>query len=259
MSIDAGAVLATARKTSGLSARQAAILAGLAPSTITRIERGEIDPSLSVFEKALTACGYRLDDRLIPNIDLDAVRAARRMLEADCNLSATDRSKEYERRWEAAGLLDAGSELDMVSEIAFRAAQQASLSHRPGARRYAFRDWRLIAGSLANAGQSWALTGGYAATFYTSIATVNWAVFYVDDVEQAATVADLEPLEVGRQVTLIPFDEITRSGVQVLDDGMRLASYWQIIIDCFAGNGRMPAQAEAMIDLAVIRARRATA
>jgi len=259
MAIDAGAALTAARKISGLSARQVAMLADLSPSTITRIERREIDPSLSVFERALAACGYRLGDRLVPNVDMDAVRAARRMLEAECALSPTAGSEAYLRRWGAAGLLDADNDVDAASEIAFRAAQQASLSDRNGARRYAFRDWRSIAGSIVGTGQRWALTGGYAASFYTTIANVSWSVFYVDDVEQAASAANLEPVEIGRRVTLIPFDDITSSGVQSLDGGIRLASYWQIVIDCFAGNGRMPAQAEAMVDAAVSDVRQATA
>lgn len=248
MGTDVASLIVDARVLSGLSARQVAILAGIAPSTVTRIEKGQIDPSVSIFERILAACGFRYGKDLDANIDLDAVRAARRMLEPELNIAATNGSENYVRLWKAAGLISGLDIANEAGEIAFRASQQARLSRRQGSRRFAYQDWKQIAKSLSSNNHNWALTGGYAATFYTSVASVDWAVFYVDDVTSAAVLADLVSANVGPRVTLIPFDELTSAGVQSCDNGINLASYWQIVIDCFAGNGRMPAQAEAMIE-----------
>ena len=72
--------------------------------------------------------------------------------------------------------------------------------------------------------------------------------FYVGDVARSADAAGLEPSSSGPYVTLVPFDETTSAGVQEAEDGVYLAAFWQIVIDCFAGNGRMPDQAAAMVE-----------
>ena len=48
------------------------------------------------------------------------------------------------------------------------------------------------------------------------------------------------------RVTLVPLDDVTSAGVVALDDGVRSADPWQIVIDCYGGNGRMPDQVDAM-------------
>ena len=249
MSPDVASTVANARSLSGLSARQAAILAGVSPSTVTRIEQRKLDPSVGVLEAILAACGYRMGGMLAPSIDLDAVRAARRKLEPELGIPATDGSEAYARRWEESGVIRARSARERAGEIAFRAAQRAALRARPGAQRFAYRDWMQVAGAVGSAGQRWALTGGYAAAGYVRSASVDWPVLYVEDVEAAADAAALVGSETGRRLTLIPFDDLTRAGVRRVVPGLHLASFWQVVIDCFAGDGRMPSQAEAMVDL----------
>jgi transcriptional regulator with XRE-family HTH domain len=244
--MSAASLLSQARRTSSITATQAARLAGVAPSTVTRIERGDIDPSVSTLERILAACGWRYDGFLQPHVDLDAVRAARRIFEPEAGISGTVGSETYAARWGLANVTDA-------EDVAFSASRQALLSERPGAERFGFMEWRKVARSLRDSGNKWALTGGYAANAYTKVATSDWAVFYVDDVEEAASVAGLPPVRSGRTwTTLIPFDDVTAAGVQILESGLCLASFWQIVIDCFAGNGRMPAQAEAMLAKVVV-------
>lgn len=241
-------VLRKARLLAGLSARQAALLAGVAPSTVTRIEKGLVDPSVSTLEALLAACGYRCDAALVPNIDPDAWRAARRLLEPELGVTATEGSERWAYRWEMAGLLSAVDASGWAREVCFRASQQACLALRPGSSRFRYANWRSVAASLEGAGQAWALTGGYAAGLYVSVASANWPVFYVDDVVAAARAANLTPAEDGAGITLVPFDDVTAVGTQ-LEGGVRLASFWQVVIDCFAGADRMPDQAEAMIRL----------
>lgn len=246
--LDAATTLKTSRTMSGLSRRQVAVLAGVAPSTVSRIEQRQMDPTVGTLDRLLAACGYRLTDGVEPRVDPDAIRAARRTLEPGLGIPATDGSESYLRRWEDAGLLTARSPEERANELCVRTAQQANLSRRPGARRFAWADWRETARRLGTAGQGWALTGGFAADCYTPIAYVDWPVFYVDDPETAAAVAGLDPVGLGPATTFIPFDEVTAAGIQTVEGGLRLAGFWQIVIDCYAGKGRMPSQAESMVD-----------
>jgi len=243
-------MLRKARLLAGLSARQAALLAGVAPSSVTRIEKGLVDPSVGTWNAILAACGYRCDAALVPNVDPDAWRAARRLLEPELGIAATEGSERWARRWEAAGLLSAADASGWARELCFRASQQACLALRPGSGRFRYANWRSVAAALEGAGRGWALTGGYAARFFTGAASANWPVFYVDDVVLAARAANLTPAadDAGATVTLVPFDDVTAAGTQ-FEGGVRLASFWQIVIDCFAGADRMPDQAEAMIGL----------
>lgn len=47
---------ASVRRTHGISVRALSRISGLAPSTITRIERGEVDPTIGTMVKLLQAC-----------------------------------------------------------------------------------------------------------------------------------------------------------------------------------------------------------
>ncbi len=242
------AQLATqARRLSGLSRRQAAVVAGVAASTVSRLERGELDPTVSTLEQILRAYGFRYGDGLRPNVDMDAVRAARRVLEPELGIPVTIGSDQWFHRWDAAGLLTGKTKAERVIELCARAAQQANLAHRPGARLFVDRGWKAIARDLNASGEPWALTGAFAALPYTKIAVAVRTDLYVEDVERAARAAGLDTGGAGPYVALIPFDDVTATGVRHLDTGVRLASFWQIVIDCFAGNDRMPDQATDMI------------
>lgn len=248
--VDPAALVARARRLAGLSMREVGTLAGLAPSTVARVERAQVDPSTSTLATILDACGYRLEASLEPVIDLEAIRAARILLEPSSGLAGTERSEDLTHRWRAAGDLS-GSPDKVAREVAATAGLRARLFARPGSVRCCAQDWRQALRALDDAGIGWALTGGRAASAYTDVATVDWTAVYVDDVDPAAKLAGLVPLPDdagGANFALIPFDDVSSTGVQVLEGGVKMASFWQIVIDCFAGNGRMPAQAEAMIE-----------
>ncbi len=244
----AATLVSKARRLSGLSASQVAELSGVAPSTVTRIEKGQVDPSFSTFETILAACGYRYGDNLRPFVDMDAVRAARRIVDPELDLAPTVGSETYVQRWKAAGI---ATDTDSAAEwerVLVAASRQASLSDRPGAKRYGYADWKKVARALRDSDLTWCLTGGRAALAFTKIASVDSSAFYVDDVNAAAEAAGLE--EAGDErawITLIPLDDVTRAGITPEDGGVVLADFWQVAIDCLAGSGRMPAQGEAML------------
>lgn len=223
------------------------VIAAVPPSTVTRIEKGQIDPSLSTLDAILAACGYRYGDNLRPFVDMDAVRAARSVLEPDLGIAPTVGSETYLERWKAAGIVTGSVSPEEAERIVRAASRLASLADRPGARRYGYADWRGVAAAMRSLGRRWALTGGVAALAYTRIASVDSCAFYVDDVDAAAEAAGLEGAGERTWITLIPFDDLTVTGLVEPRDGLVLADFWQIVIDCLAGRGRMPDQGESML------------
>ncbi|CAN5795088.1 hypothetical protein BH24ACT5_BH24ACT5_31440 [soil metagenome] len=49
-----------------MSARDLAAASGVSPSTVTRIERGEINPTMAMLERLLDASGNQIDVRISP-------------------------------------------------------------------------------------------------------------------------------------------------------------------------------------------------
>jgi predicted nucleotidyltransferase/DNA-binding XRE family transcriptional regulator len=59
--VDAASLVKTARERAHMSARELAAESGVSPSTVTRIERGELNPTLAMLERLLEASGNDLD------------------------------------------------------------------------------------------------------------------------------------------------------------------------------------------------------
>lgn len=72
----AGALLTTARVRAGLSQRELAARAGVAQSTVARIESGHADPAFSTLERLIAAADLEMRIRLEPPDDHDVVLAA---------------------------------------------------------------------------------------------------------------------------------------------------------------------------------------
>lgn len=78
--VDTGVLVRTAREQARMSARDLATASGVSPSTVTRIERGEMNPTVTMLERLLDAAGNRLDLVVTPHITrptLDALRSRR--------------------------------------------------------------------------------------------------------------------------------------------------------------------------------------
>lgn len=92
-----------------------------------------------------------------------------------------------------------------------------------------------------------AVTGSFAAVRLAPIAAPSLLVVYCDDVAGAVQTLGLLPADEGADVTLLrPFDEViwertTDAG------GLTMAAPSQVAVDCLTGNGRMPAEGEALL------------
>jgi len=81
--VETGVLVRTAREQAHMSARDLAAASGVSPSTVTRIERGEMNPTVAMLERLLDAVRNRLDIVVIPHTirpTLDALRTRRQEL-----------------------------------------------------------------------------------------------------------------------------------------------------------------------------------
>jgi predicted nucleotidyltransferase/DNA-binding XRE family transcriptional regulator len=64
--IDAAVLVRSAREQAQMSARDLAAASGVSASTVTRIERGEVNPTVAMLERLLEASGHHVDVLVTP-------------------------------------------------------------------------------------------------------------------------------------------------------------------------------------------------
>lgn len=248
--------LRTARTLSGLSRSQLAALAGVAPSTVIRIENGESDVTMRMAKRILAAAGFAFEGTLVPVSDPVAVAAARSVIDPTCGLGSVAGVERWLDGWKAIGLVQRDGESGRWNTsdpagLASRAGLSARLAYRPGLRAYRRKgSWEAIAEGIAATGQPWAATGSTAANRLVRSADAPWPVFYVSDPDLVGTLAGFSARGRGeRAIGLLPLDRIADVGVEVDERGYRWADPVQVWIDCYGGTDRMPEQADTMADL----------
>jgi DNA-binding transcriptional ArsR family regulator len=93
-----------------------------------------------------------------------------------------------------------------------------------------------------------ALTGSFAAAERAPIAAPSLLTAYVDDMEFVAQTLGLLPADRGADVVLLqPHDVVVLERADQVD-GMVVVAPSQLALDCLGGNGRMPAEGEALLD-----------
>jgi len=238
----------TLRQVNGLSVRDLAGLAGVSPSTISRIEARKMDPSFDLATTILQVMGMEIG--AVEATDVEALRAARFALGQDVDL--TSGAREWIARWSRIRIIgpDGRAAVGREVDVAFRAARLARLADRPGGADFAPAGLAVdLAQALGRAGAPYALTGDAAADLLGAHATQAWPVLYVEDIQQAQEVLGLVPLAGGargRRITLVPFDGLSELGARTVD-GTIVATTAQVAIDCYSGPGRMPDQADLLL------------
>ena len=125
--------ISTLRRLNGLSARQLAALVDVAPTTVTRIEAGEVSPSFDLAQEILTVLGAPIGFTGL--VDMAAIAAARLALDPALAVAVTPEVDAWRERWARIGLIEpsgrvvSGKEADLL----FRAGRAARLTRRPGA------------------------------------------------------------------------------------------------------------------------------
>ena len=242
--------ISTLRRLNGLSARQLAALVDVAPTTVTRIEAGEVSPSFDLAQEILPVLGEPIGFTGL--VDTAVIAAARLALDPALTVAVTPAVDAWRRRWARIGLIQPSGRVVVGKEadLLFRAGGAARLTRRPGAVDFkAGMSAGEIAGLLTDAGVDYALTGDAGANLYRSSAWEAWPVLYVDDIASAAAAADLtrkEPGSFGMRVTLIPFDGVSELG-RIEIGGITVAARDQVVLDAYGGIDRMAEQADILL------------
>jgi hypothetical protein len=93
-----------------------------------------------------------------------------------------------------------------------------------------------------------AVTGSFAAVRLSPVAAPALLTAYCSDVNAVANALDLIPADQGANVVLLrPFDPIVWERTEE-EYGVRYVAPSQAAVDCLTGNGRMPAEGEALIE-----------
>lgn len=93
-----------------------------------------------------------------------------------------------------------------------------------------------------------AITGSFAAIRFEQIAAPTLLAVFATNSDQMIEELRLIPSDSGSNVLLLQsFDDVVFER-SVLDDGIRYVAPAQIAVDCLTGNGRMPAEGEAVVD-----------
>lgn len=106
---------------------------------------------------------------------------------------------------------------------------------------------RLLADLAGRRAGRWAITGSFAASRLAPVAAPAVAVIYTDDADRLARAGRLLPATGGANVVVaepydpIVFERTVSSGTDTY------ASTAQVALDCLTGNGRMPAEGEAVV------------
>lgn len=91
------------------------------------------------------------------------------------------------------------------------------------------------------------ITGSFAATRLAPVASPSLLLLYHDS-PQSLAAADLLSAEEGANVMILkPFDPVVFGRTRT-EGGLRYAAPSQVAVDCLAGNGRMPAEGEALLE-----------
>lgn len=92
------------------------------------------------------------------------------------------------------------------------------------------------------------VTGSFAAVRLAPVAAPSMLAVYCEDVTATAAAIGLLAADEGANVTLLrPFDDVVWTRA-LTADGVAYAAPSQVAVDCLSGNGRMPAEGEALLD-----------
>lgn len=268
--VEAATIIKYVRSLSGITRKELAALAGVSPSTVGRIERGELDPTWGTLSRILEATGYQINGNTVVSAgDPTAIIAARKLLESSVNATASQNqckasganelAERWVQRWRRAGWLTpkvSGSSSERGASngkrsperliiLAVNAGNASKLTRRKVVRRtvVAPNGWQNLVKQIGAAGFDYAVSGMAAAREDRSVVSTTDPVVYVDNPAEVAACLSLEEALPGRGVLLI-----SASGDELVETedygGIRYVSRLQGILDAFAGPGREPDKAE---------------
>ncbi len=203
--------------------RELARRAGVSPSTVTRIEKGDLDPTLGMAERILAAAGLQIPTPE-PLCDASALSAARAILGGTD--PADPAMAETLTRWASPD----GE--PHPRQLAMEAAVAAPPRLRPRAVTTT-SDWGFlrIASAAAATRKGWAASGAPAAARIGASEQEGPVVLYVEEPNRLAGMIS-RPGASAVDVIVLPFDGIGEKDAWN-DDGVVWADPLQVILDCY--------------------------
>src|SRR5699024_4580899 len=238
--MEAAAIIKKIRAMSGITRKELAQLADVSPSTISRIERGEMDPTWGTMQKIFSATGYQLiGTSVVSSGDTSVIQAASACLAPILIQAYTPKSEalrsatttvttrqlpsnmripagEWADRWKRAGWLKDSAGVDDLVAIAVTAGNAGKVARRRGARVPVEipKGWRDLVDRLDEA--------GVAAPPGLDRGRLWWGVVVLEGI--GGEVVDVES-----------------------EGGLRFAARWRAVLDACSGPGRGPDQAEDLL------------
>lgn len=240
-------MLRDARAQAGVSQRALAEAAGVAQSTVARIERGTVSPTWEMLSRLLDTVGFAPAPTLeAAPLGVDMLAVGIDHLTAGTFDGAPARLRARLRAARAVG--SDGRVIDPVAAV-FVVAEQAPWFDRPGVTRYWCPDG--VDAFVARLGEvpcTTILTGAHVAVAIAPITSTPYAMAYVGgNVDAAAAALRCEPADDRANVSLVPADDaVLRQSEPV--GVIRWASPWRVAVDCAAAGGRKPALAVAVAE-----------
>ncbi|ASK65508.1 hypothetical protein CFK39_06315 [Brachybacterium avium] len=260
--MDASQILGGIRHQVGITRADLARLCGVSPSTVGRIEKGELDPTWGTFTRILESSGFMLHGEwIVPTGDASAAVAARFVLDRVLDhvlargsstptetsaptgpaiLAALDGPAELQawwQRWHRAGWL---SDAPTTMGIKFL-SHHASVVSREG--RAAMprlvvgegRRWRDLVLRIDEAGFTYAVSDLTTALESPSAGLTDSPRIYVSDLSMVASVLRLESSPSGRGIHLVSAEWPELEDI-VVGDGICFTSVGQAIMDNLTGD-----------------------
>jgi transcriptional regulator with XRE-family HTH domain len=224
-------VVQEAIQESRFTRRELARRAGVSASTITRIEKGDVDPTLGMAHRILAAAGLQLPARSEPLCDVRALHAARTVLDEGTAYPPADESMvETLMRWASP------DDIPRPRSLAREAGSAAPPLLRPGVIQI-YSDWNFlrICSAASATRRGWAVSGAPAAARIGAPELPGPIVLYVEEPERVSSILS-RPGSAPVEIVLLPFDGISESGAWN-DEGIVWADPIQIILDCYGMPG----------------------
>ena len=270
--MEAAAIIKKIRAMSGITRKELAQLADVSPSTISRIERGEMDPTWGTMQKIFSATGYQLNGTsVVSSGDTSAIQAANIYLQPLLKQAFPPMAKplqpaattmatgplsvkvkaptgEWADRWKRTGWLKDSAGVDDLVAIAVTAGNAGKVARRRGARAPVEipKGWRDLVDRLDEAGVDYGVSGIVATGEDRSDTQAGAPLIYVSDPHGVAEQLGLERARPGRGVLLLEamsgeLDDVESEG------GIRFVPQSRALLDAFSGPGREPDKAEDLL------------
>ena len=262
--MEAAAVVKKIRSEGGTTRKELARLADVSPSTIGRIERGEMDPTWGTMQKILTSTGYQINGRsVVSSGDTSAIRAAsavfepmfRRTFPSTVENAMTSwidswksTNKQWSDRWKRTGWLVAEAKVDDLVAIAVSAGNAGKIARRAGARIPVEVEggWRSLIDRLKENDIDYAVSGIVATRPDRSDQTAGAPFVYVNDPQSIVDDLGLERARPGQGVLLLKADAGELEQAEI-EGGIQFVPRSRALLDAFSGPGREPDKAEDLL------------